>query len=130
MTIVKRMCWYFFSLLNNIDNENVNGNDGVFWQGAFIYGETIWNQVRRGRMDFLRHHYHHQYIEYDQDHDHYHDHDLLIYSIIIITQISGNEISQIFFIFFFPLLAKIRRRSLWTSVAIRVFQIIKVSQII
>jgi len=30
---------------------------------------------------------------------------------------SGNEISQIFFIFFFPLLARIRRRSLWTSVA-------------
>ena len=30
---------------------------------------------------------------------------------------SGNEISQIFFIFFFPMLARIRRRSLWTSVA-------------
>ena len=42
---------------------------------------------------------------------------IMIYSIIIITQMSGNEISQIFFIFFFPLLAKIRRRSLWTSVA-------------
>ena len=30
---------------------------------------------------------------------------------------AGNEISQIFFIFFFPLLARIKRRSLWTSVA-------------